>query len=189
MGETLILNLPRVTRDKHEFVDSCKPDRLFRRDWQAEGDGNIAREISTWILQPACPQQIAPSTCPYQHPAPTPAPPWEQPAQFNAPMTTLTGSGRFFVTHHEDGWWETPAYRHLLITNGTREGPRAGRRAFYHLNPEHAQSDANVEIADTSGVEIYGLKSEGLFAVRKTPSFEPVCTKNDHFAKTGSGQT
>jgi hypothetical protein len=75
-------------------------------------------------------------------------------------MTTLTGSGRFFVTHHEDGFFENTGYRHLLIT-----GTAAGRRAFYHLNPEHAQSDANVEIKNGGGVEIYGLKSEGLFAV------------------------
>ena len=25
--------------------------------------------------------------------------------------------------------------------------------------------------------------------VRETPSFEPFCTKDDHFARTGSGQT
>jgi hypothetical protein len=40
-----------------------------------------------------------------------------------------------------------------------------GRRAFYHLNVEHAQSDANMEVRDGGGVEIYGLKSEGTYAV------------------------
>ena len=42
--------------------------------------------------------------------------------------------------HHEDGYWMAPSYRHLLVT-----GASDGHRAFYHLNAEHAQSDAQVE--------------------------------------------
>ena len=56
----------------------------------------------------------------------------------------------------------TPQPPNSLLTH---QQPPPPRRAFYHLNPEHAQSDANVEIRDGGGVEIYGLKSEGLFNV------------------------
>jgi len=31
----------------------------------------------------------------------------------------------------------------------------------YHLNPEHAVSDADSEIADSEGVRVFGIKSEG----------------------------
>jgi hypothetical protein len=48
----------------------------------------------------------------------------------------------------------------MLVT-----GTNAGRRAFYHANWEHSISDSNAEVRDASGVEIYGLKSEGQYAV------------------------
>ena len=47
-----------------------------------------------------------------------------------------------------------PNYRHMLVL-GVRGGV-----SFYHLNPEHCQSDADSEVADSTGVSVYGIKSE-----------------------------
>ena len=107
-------------------------------EWQAEGDGNVLRQCATWIMTPAlCQMAARASDCP-----PNPS------KTFGVAMTAITGAGagRFYVVHHEDGWFENPAYRHLLVT-----GTGNGRRAFYHLNIEHAQSDANAEIRDGGG--------------------------------------
>ena len=35
----------------------------------------------------------------------------------------------------------------------------------YHLNAEHAESDANVELVGARDVRVYGLKSEGQYCV------------------------
>mmetsp|Transcript_71907 Transcript_71907/g.169260 ORF Transcript_71907/g.169260 Transcript_71907/m.169260 type:complete len:162 (-) Transcript_71907:462-947(-) len=51
--------------------------------------------------------------------------------------------------------------RHVLVGDG-----RDMHVNFYHLNTEHAESDANTEIRNVSGVvNIFGLKSEGRYAV------------------------
>lgn len=52
-------------------------------------------------------------------------------------------------------------YRHLAVS-----GAGATERNFYHLNTEHAIADANLEIGNTSTVNVYGLKSEGRNCVR-----------------------
>ena len=96
-------------------------------------------------------------------------------------MTEIAGSGKFFVVHHEDGYFESAGYRHLLIT-----GDGGGdRRVFYHLNPEHAQSDANMEVRDASAVDIYGLKvrhtANTVPCIRlKTASADVVVAMHEH---------
>jgi len=36
---------------------------------------------------------------------------------------------------------------------------------FYHVNTEHAESDANFEVVGSRSVTVYSIKSEGRFAV------------------------
>ncbi|EDQ90501.1 uncharacterized protein MONBRDRAFT_36570 [Monosiga brevicollis MX1] len=87
------------------------------------------------------------------------------PATFKANVSQVHvigphASGNFFTMHHEDSEVE-PAYRHLLIEAGP-----LGRLGFYHLNTEHAMADANTHVRDNQArVDIYGLKSEGRYAV------------------------
>jgi hypothetical protein len=126
--------------------------QVMAYQWDARGDSNVLRGCSTWILSPLL--------CELQLPAKQCATPQSPAPSFVGPMTTVTGSGKFYVVHHEDGYFESQDYRHLLIT-----GVVAERRAFYHLNPEHAQSDANIEIRDGGAVDIFGMKSEGLYVV------------------------
>jgi hypothetical protein len=69
------------------------------------------------------------------------------------------GGGRWYDLYQETAYNQTADYRHILV-QGTSEPLR-----FYQVNPEHAQSDANFEIRSARNVDIYGLKSEGNFAV------------------------
>jgi hypothetical protein len=48
-----------------------------------------------------------------------------------------------------------PGYRHLRIADV------AGPLRLYQCNPEHARSEANMEIASSQGIDIFGLKGEG----------------------------
>ena len=79
----------------------------------------------------------------------------------STPLVQISGNGggRFYNLYQESAWYQTADYRHLLVS-GTREPLR-----FYQLNPEHAQSDANVEIRDAANVDIFGIKSEGNYAL------------------------
>lgn len=113
--------------------------RVMAFRWDAEGRNNILRQCATrMVMNLICEEALPPDRCP------TPSL-----HRHAGPMTEVRGSGRFFVVHHEDGYYEAPGYRHLLVSG-------EGRRSFYHLNAEHAQSDANVEIRDGGGVQIYG---------------------------------
>lgn len=71
------------------------------------------------------------------------------------PMNVYRGGGMFFTEHHEDSRPMSAGYRHVLITENTSS------LRFYHLNTEHAQSDANVEVDKGANVHAYGLQSEG----------------------------
>jgi hypothetical protein len=55
--------------------------------------------------------------------------------------------------HMEQSSFQGPNYRHVLVTGDSPV-------RFYHLNAEHAESDANVEVSGATAA-IYGLKSEG----------------------------
>ncbi|MFC1582541.1 glycosyl hydrolase family 28-related protein [Planctomycetota bacterium] len=76
-------------------------------------------------------------------------------AERSGPLVRISGNGggRWY-NFFEEGMHGHPDFRHLLIEN-TREP-----LSFYHLNAEHAHSDANMEIRGASNVMIYGLKGE-----------------------------
>lgn len=75
----------------------------------------------------------------------------------NFPLVRITaaGGGSWWNFFQEEHLGQGKNYRHLLISNAT------GPVRFYQCNPEHATSDANLEIMDSKGVHIYGLKGEG----------------------------
>ncbi len=66
------------------------------------------------------------------------------------------GQGRWYgLYHHGDHKQQSKDYR-LLLVDGSQ-----GPLDFYQVDLEHAKSDANMEIRNSSGISIYGLKSEG----------------------------
>ena len=70
-----------------------------------------------------------------------------------------SGSGRWY-TQTLLGWWsQGPDYRHLLV-EGTREPLR-----FYHLQPQHARSNALVEFRDARNIDVYSMKAEGMYTM------------------------
>jgi hypothetical protein len=75
----------------------------------------------------------------------------------NHPMVLISksGGGRWY-TQTLLGWWsQGPDYRHLLV-DGTKEPLR-----FYHLQPQHARSDAMVEFRNARNIDVYSMKAEG----------------------------
>jgi len=64
------------------------------------------------------------------------------------------GGGRWYNFHQESSRGHGRDYRHLLI-EGTTEP-----LGMYQCNPEHARSDANMEICGAKHVSIYGVKGE-----------------------------
>lgn len=53
------------------------------------------------------------------------------------------------------------AYRSLLIADTSAFAAAGARTRFYGLNLEHAQSEANGEVRNSSFVDIYSVKAEG----------------------------
>eukprot|EP00117_Sycon_ciliatum_P038832 scpid44997/ scgid1637/ len=76
-----------------------------------------------------------------------------------APLMVITGGGKFYTLECEDWKNQAPSYRHLLVKDST-----AGLD-FYQLNTEHGRGDANTEVRNSSNVRVFGLKSEGNYAV------------------------
>ena len=73
------------------------------------------------------------------------------------PMVRISGSGggRWY-TQTLLGWWsQAPDYRHLLVDNATE------LLRFYHLQPQHARSNAMVEFRNAQNVDVYSMKAEG----------------------------
>ncbi len=72
-----------------------------------------------------------------------------------AVVVTGNGGGRWY-TYYDETWaqYHRPSYRHLLV-DGTTEPFR-----IYQCNPEHARSDANMEIRNSKNVTLYGVKCE-----------------------------
>jgi len=94
-----------------------------------------------------------------------------------SPMVSVLGVGgfglppvAFFAFFLEDFMLQGPGARHLLVRNATGGGeeppsvPVAGF-SCYHCNVEHGRGDANMEVDGSEGVRIFGIKSEGNFAV------------------------
>lgn len=69
------------------------------------------------------------------------------------------GGGKWYNFHGTGYTRQTAKYRHLLVED-THEPLR-----IYQCNPEHARSDANMEIRNSSNVAIFGLKSEGNYPI------------------------
>ncbi|QDV66002.1 glycosyl hydrolase family 28-related protein [Crateriforma conspicua] len=76
--------------------------------------------------------------------------------QYDFPLVRITGNGGgSFYNFHQESWaLHGKEYRHVLI-EGTRQPLR-----FYQCNPEHARSDANMEIRSASDVSVFGVKGE-----------------------------
>jgi hypothetical protein len=79
------------------------------------------------------------------------------PEETNTPLVRVMGNGggRWYNFFQEGHTGQGPGYRHMLVCGA--DGPLA----IYQCNPEHALSDANMEIRSSRDVSIFGLKSEG----------------------------
>eukprot|EP00935_MAST-01C_sp_MAST-1C-sp1_P001133 g1133.t1 len=74
-------------------------------------------------------------------------------------MTVISGGGSFYSFYIETCQYQTPHYRHLLVNES------ATGLFFYHVNPEHAAGEAEMEIANSRTVRLFGLKSERNFCL------------------------
>ncbi len=84
----------------------------------------------------------------------------------NAPVNSLpqvvvegNGGGRWYNLTQWHWWSQGPDFRYVLV-KGTREPLR-----FYMLNPEHAASNAMIELRDAANVDTYSIKGEGSFTL------------------------
>ena len=75
---------------------------------------------------------------------------------YNHPIVRIDGhgGGRWYNFHQESSRGHGRDYRHLLIS-GTTEPLH-----MYQCNPEHARSDANLEMRNARYVSLYGVKGE-----------------------------
>jgi len=82
--------------------------------------------------------------------------PGEASRLYNHPLVIIDGhgGGRWYNFHQESSHGHGPDYRHLLV-RGTSEPLH-----FYQCNPEHARSDANLELRHARYVSFYGVKGE-----------------------------
>ena len=104
----------------------------------------------------------------YQQRAPTVIP-CSLPVNLTVARSVFRGLGRVygFVNDDTGAIISTGAsYRSLLVdgsagSSGSAEGGGGGRLAFYSLNLEHAQSEANGEIRNSSFVDVFSVKAEG----------------------------
>ena len=117
-------------------------------------------------------------------------PPCVQSFNLTVPKTQIKGTGKFynFVNDEDILFTDHKGYRHIVVdgvggtstststgTGGTGAGRTGmvrtgrdeaeGRVAFYMLNMEHAQAEANMQISNSSHVNIFGLKVEGSLPV------------------------
>ena len=74
----------------------------------------------------------------------------------NFPLIVISGNGggKWYNFFQESRFRQGNPYRHILV-KGT-----SVPLAFYQCNPEHAGSEANMEIRNAENVSIYGLKGE-----------------------------
>jgi len=70
------------------------------------------------------------------------------------PVVVRGAAGGKWYLHFEEAQFKHPEGRHLLIEGTTQP------IAFYQLNVEHADCDAQMEIRDCRNIRIFGLKSE-----------------------------
>jgi hypothetical protein len=90
-------------------------------------------------------------------------------APATGPGTGLPWKLALFMVHFEDSIHEAASYRHVQVA-----ALGAHIVEFYHLNTEHAESDANTEITDTNAtVNINGMKVEGQYAALWVHALRP----------------
>lgn len=114
--------------------------------WEAEHPRSVFRRNAAWLKEEL-------GTTALRGQSPLPAQP------HGGAINLVTGAGLFYTTHAEDSYPMLPSYRSWMIENNT------GPVRIYHLNMEHAESDANAEFSNASDVSVFGLKSEGQYCV------------------------
>ena len=93
-----------------------------------------------------------------------PVRPCALPANLTAAKSTFAGLGRVysFVNDDTGAILSTgAAYRSLLVADTAAFASPQARLRFYSLNLEHAQSEANGELRNSSFVDVYSVKGEG----------------------------
>lgn len=115
--------------------------------WRS-GRGSIFRAVNT----------VLPSRWSKPRGAPDPV--------YNFPLVLVDGhgGGRWYSFHQESWHFHGPDYRHLLIAATTEP------IHLYQCNPEHARSEANMEIRGAREVAVYGVKGE---------FYQPIITVRD----------
>ena len=99
----------------------------------------------------------------YQQLAPTIVP-CKLPVNITIPKSVFRGLGRIhgFVNDDTGAIISTGAkFRSLLVANTSRFSSPSRRLRLYSVNLEHAQTEANGEIANSSFVDVYSIKGEG----------------------------
>lgn len=87
---------------------------------------------------------------------------WEPDAPVNSLAQVVvegSGGGRWFNLRQWHWWQQGADFRYVLV-KGTREPLR-----FYMLNPEHAASNAMIELRDAANVDTYSIKGEGSYTL------------------------
>jgi hypothetical protein len=112
--------------------------------WQA-GRRSVFRDVNIHFSFRASRQGLARATDPN-----------ELKRLYNHPLVRIDGrgGGRWYNFHQESSRGHGGDYRHLLVA-GTTEPLH-----MYQCNPEHARSDANMEMRGARHVSLYGVKGE-----------------------------
>ena len=87
------------------------------------------------------------------------------------------GGGKWYNFFQEDSGIHGTDYRHLLVKN------TLGPLRIYQCNPEHANSESNMEIRNSENVIIYGMKSE----TNNTSASVLKVVESDHIRLFGYG--
>jgi hypothetical protein len=99
----------------------------------------------------------------YQAKTPPMPVPCSMPKNLTIAKSVFRGLGRIygFVNDETGSIISTGASYRSLLVDGSAGSVSGGRLRFYSLNLEHAQSEANGEIRNSSLVDVYSVKGEG----------------------------
>ena len=124
---------------------------LFTVDWRARG-GLWRANYDSRVCECLWLANYRPPTTPC-----TPA------VRLSVPKVVIRGTGNFvnFVNDEDILMTDHVQYRHVQVIGAGDPHNSSDRVRFYELNLEHAQSQANLEVVNSSGVDIYGVKLEG----------------------------
>jgi len=131
-------------------------DNVYTLNWRSQ------REESIWRVNFESRDCECLWLSAYQAKAPTIIP-CSLPKNLTIAKSVFSGLGRIygFVNDDTGAILSTSAsYRSLLI-DGSSGSATGDRLRFYSLNLEHAQSEANGEIRNSSFVDVYSVKAEG----------------------------